>query len=224
MTTGDLLRAVIVRWYVTLAGLVLTAVGVVAVHSAPEVYETQVDVHFLTRPGFVRDATNNPDNDLVAVAGLVEREVRADDRLEPAAADVPLAGLGVTDGSMIVLPNEDGQFDFTFRQPVLRVKAVGTTAEEAGAWRDERVAEIRGVLDRLQSEDGIEARERIRTRLVPAVPPVGTVSNSPDRAAAVSGILGLGLTGLAAVILDRLMLRHRPRRRDEAGSGRATTS
>lgn len=231
MTTGDLLRAMVVRWYITLVGVLLTALAVLAVRGTPGVYETSVDVQFLPPSTFVRTANNNPDNDLVAMAGLVEAELNRDgERLQPASPDVPLSGMGVRTGTMVVLPNEDGQFDFTFREPLLRVKAVGASAEQAEDLRDQRVREIRDVLERLQVNDGVPARDRMGTRLVPAVPPVAAVGGATDRAAAVTGMLGLLLTGAACVLGDRFLVSHRWRarsrwrRRAREGSGRATTS
>jgi hypothetical protein len=225
MTTGDLLHALVVRWYVTLVGLVLTAFGVLAMHSATPVFETQVDVQFLAPSNFKQVGEKDPANDLVAMAGLVERETkRSGDRLEPASADVPLSGLGVTEGTLVVLPNRDGQFDYSFNQPVLRVKAVGPTAARAAGLRDERVADIVDALTRLQRAQGVPPEERIGTRLIPPVPPVGEVSGGRSRATAVLGLLGLVLTAVAAVAVDRLLVRHRLRRPERGGSGVATSA
>jgi len=231
MTTGDLLRAMVVRWYITLVGVLLTTMAVLTVRGTDGVYETQVDVQFLPPVGFVRTASNNPDNDLVAMAGLIEREMNLEgERLEPASPDVPLSGMGVRTGTMVVLPNEDGQFDFTFREPVLRVKAVGASAEQAEELREGRVREINEILARLQASDGVPPRERMDTRQVPAIPPVKLVGGSTDRAAAVTGLLGLLLTGMACVLVDRLLVSHRWgsrlrwRRNGREGSGPATTS
>jgi hypothetical protein len=224
MTTGDLIHTLVVRWYVTLGGLLLTAVAIAVVHSGGPAFETKVDVQFLPPSSFKQVGENSPDNDLVAMAGLVARETRlSNDRLEPAWADAPLSGLGVTEGTMVVLPNQDGQFDFSFDDPVLRVKAVGPSPERAADLRDERVADIEETLARLQEADGIAPRDRIATRLIPPVPPVGDVSGPRNRALALIGLLGLGLTACLAVASDRVLLRHRHQRLEQKGSGVATS-
>jgi hypothetical protein len=225
MTTGDLIHVLVVRWYVTLSGLVVTAVGILVLASGTPVFETQVDVQFLAPSSFEQVGENDPANDLVAMAGLVERESElSDDRLEPAWADTPLSGLGVTEGTMVVLPNQDGQFDFSFSEPVLRVKAVGPSAARAVSLREERVADIRATLARLQEEEGIPPEDRIDTRLIPPVPPVGEVTGQRNRALALLGLLGMGVTAAAAVAFDRVLVRHRLRRPERRGSGAATNA
>jgi hypothetical protein len=223
MTTGDLIHVLVVRWYVTLVGLIVTAGGGLLLLGADPVFETKVDVQFLAPSSFEQTADNDPANDLVAMAGLVERETRVgNDRLAPAWDDAPLSGLGLTEGSMVVLPNQDGQFDYSFSVPVLRVKAVGPTAERAESLRDERVADIEQTLERIQA--GLPPDQRITTRLIPPVPPVGEVSGHQDRALALFALLGMVLTAVVAVAVDRVMVRHRLGRLERTGSGVATNA
>lgn len=225
MTTSDVLRALIERWYILIAGICVTMVAVLWLQASAGLYQMQVDVQFLPPPSFVRDATNNPENDLVALAGLIERQVDPqDERLEPALADAPLAGLGVTTGTMVVLPNEDGQFDYAFRQPLLRVKTVGRSPEEASTLLYQRVTMIEQALDAVQAKDGVVPRNRIGSRLVPAIPPVQVAAGSVPIATAVASLLGLGLTCVACVFADRFLVKHRPRRGGGAPSSRATAS
>ena len=224
MTTGDLFRAVVSRWYVALAGLLLTVLAVWLVQSRGGVYQTRVDVQFLPPPNITRTAVNNPDNDLVAIAGLVEREIERDPHeQQPASDDVPLAGMGVREGTMVMLPNSDGQFGYYFPDPVLRVQAVGESAGSAASSRAATVRTIRAALVRVQDKQHIAPERRVRTRLVPRVPPVIYEPGSPRRAGAVTGLLGLALTLVACVHGDRL-LTHRRRSRPAAGSVRATTA
>lgn len=225
MTTGDLIHVLVVRWYVTLGGLILTAVGGLVLHSGAPVFETRVDVQLLAPSSFEQAGDNNPANDLVAMAGLVERETRlSNERLAPAWPDAPLSGLGLAEGSMVVLPNEGGQFDFSFDVPVLRVKAVGPSAARAASLRDDRVADIEQTLARLQEADRIPPEDRITTRLIPPVPPVGEVSGHRDRALALFALLGLGLTAVAAAAVDRVVVRHRLGKLGPTGSGVATNA
>lgn len=225
MTTGDLIRVLVVRWYATLGGLFLTAVVGLVLHSADPVFETKVDVQFLAPSSFEQTGDNNPANDLVAVAGLVDRETRlGNDRLAPAWPDTPLSGLGLAEGSMVLLPNRDGQFDFSFDVPVLRVKAVGPSAARAASLRDARVADIEETLARLQEAERIPPEDRITTRLIPPVPPVGEVSGHRDRALALVALLGMGLTAVAAAAVDRLAVRHRLGRLETRGSDVATNA
>lgn len=228
MTTGDLFRTLLRRWYVVVIGLLATFAGAVAVHGQEGVYTTRVDVQLIPPPtdtSLAETRLVDPNDALIALAGLIERELGDDevDRREPVSPDTGLVDIGVVDGTLISLPNSGGQWGNMFNQPVLRVQAVAPTAEEAADRRNQAVASVRDVLERLQDQDGVAPRFRVASRLVPASPPVRYAAGHPTRATAVTGLIGLGLTCGAAVAMDRLM-RHRSHRRARARVEPATTT
>ncbi|MBD8870479.1 hypothetical protein [Nocardioides donggukensis] len=208
MTTGDVVRAMVSRWYVTAGGLLATAAVVLLLQGAPGAYTTTVDVQFLAPRGPTAQP-GNPRADLIALAGLVEREVGSGVQREtPVSPDVGLAGLGVTEGTMVFVPNSGGQWNYFFDDPVVRVQAVAPSDGRAAELRDAAVTRVRSTLEDLQVADGVPAASRVGTRLVPARPPVLLEQGSALRAMAVTALLGAALTCLAAVLFDRFM-RHR---------------
>lgn len=225
MTTGDLVRALLACWYVVLAGVLLTCAVAYLVHGRTGVYQTVVDVQFLppSHPTVTRN--DNPNDDLVALAGLVEREVGVDSgREEPVSPDVTLADMGVREGVAVVLPNAGGQWNYFFAQPKLRVQAVAGSPEEAERLRDDTVGRIRATLHRIQVDDGAAPANHVVTRQVPGRAPVTYAAGSPSRAGAVTLLVGGFLTCVAAVHVDRLLTRRRRRREssDVPGSVPAT--
>lgn len=211
MTTSDLLSLVLRRWYAVLAGVALTVVVAMLVLGRGGVYESQVDVRLLPPAKAATSGVGNPNTDLVALAGLVERRVnggRHDDR--SVSAEVPLSGLGVRSGTRVLLPNLGGQWNHYFPDPVLRVQAVGPTPAAAADLLEERVVEINRVLEQLQADAAVPPRSRVGTRQVPDAPQVVYRSGSKKAAVAAVGVLGLALTLSLTVIADAL-LSHRRR-------------
>jgi hypothetical protein len=145
---------------------------------------------------------------------MIEREVGDDvQREEPVSPKATLSGLGVREGTMITLPNSGGQWNYFFDDPLLRVQAVATSEEGAVKRRDDAVEAIVSTLREIQVADGVPARNRVTTRLVPRLARVTYEGGHPDRAAAVAGLIGLAVTCAAAVRVDQFMRRraHPPR-------------
>ncbi len=208
MTTSDVLAAVRRRWRWSLVGAVCTILAIALVHARPGVYETQVDVMFLAPAGTDANAMISSTDSLVDMAGLVERKLNQGRALPATASpDVPLSGRGVRHGSLVLLPNDGGQWDYHFTRPALVVQAVGTNAREAVRDRDLAVARIRDTLVRLQDRDGVAASDMIRTRVVP--PATAVTYSAGDRPAAVAatGALGAAVSLVLLVQLDRRLLR-----------------
>ena len=219
MTLGDLIRTLWRRWYVTLAGVLMTAAVVLALLAHPGVYSSQVDVQLIppTQPGATRSPS--PAGSLIALAGMIERRVGDDvDREEPVSPKASLSGLGVREGTMVTLPNSGGQWNYFFDSPLLRVQVVASSEADANRRRDRAVREIIRTLRHLQVADGVPVRQRVTTRLVPTRARVTYEGGSPDRAAAVTVLIGLAVTCAAAIRVDRFRRRraHPPRsERDE---------
>lgn len=203
MTTGDVLRAMLTRWYATLICFALTAVIVLWVHSQPGVYTTQVDVQLVPPQEPITGVTKD---DLIALAGVVEREIGdGTDREEPTSSEVTLAGLGVVEGISVTLPNSGGQWSHFFNHPLLRVQAVSRSADRAAEHREGAVARITAVLERIQVDSGALPGSLATVRLVPAQPQVAYEDGRKLRAMATTGLLGMALSLTAVVLVDRFM-------------------
>jgi hypothetical protein len=214
MTLGNVLHILRARWPLTAAGLLLTVVAVAVLSARSGVYTTSVDVQLIPPEHVGTGISPSPETSLIALAGLVEREVGDEvQRTEPVSPDATLAGLGVDRGTLVTLPNYGGQWNYFFEVPVLRVQAVAPTAAEATQRRNAAVAEIAATLRSIQADDGVPADNRATTRLVPRMPPVTDQRGSVPRAALAAGLLGLALTVAAVVGVDQLRHRRgRPRR------------
>jgi hypothetical protein len=212
VTTYGVFRALARRWYVLLLGIAATAYVASALLSRPGVYFVSGEV-YLTAPASARvDGIGDSSASLIAMAGLVEREVNADANVEePVSPDVTLLGMGVRHGTQVTLPNSGGQWNYYFTRPVLLVQAVAGTSEEAQRLYDGLVAKVVDTLGEDQVADGIAEDSRVTTRLVPRTSVVEYADGYPSRAAAVVALLGLAATVVVSVLLDHVLIR-RPRR------------
>jgi hypothetical protein len=208
MTLGNVLQTLRSRWYLTASGLLLTLVAVLALSARSGVYYTSVDVQLIPPEHMTVTGSPSPTDSLVALAGMVQRQVGDDTgRTEPVSPDATLTGLGVTDGTLVTLPNSGGQWNYFFDVPLLHVEAAAPTAEEAAHRRDAAVARIVTELRRVQAADGVLPLSQVTTRLVPRRAPVARERGSEARAALAAGLLGVALTCIGTVQADRL--RHR---------------
>lgn len=226
MTTYDVIAAARRRWYVLALCLMLAAGLAYTLKGRPGVYMMDVEAYFVAPPG--RTAANQPppppniggsDAGLISLAGLVERHVNAGVDVEtPVSPDVTIVGLGVRHGTLVTLPNAGGQWNYNFTRPMLKVQAAGPTSAEVERLYSAVIEEIYTTLDRLQAEDGVPESRRVTLRLVPEQPTVSYQSGFPTRAAFVAEVLGLALSLLACVLVDRLILSRRARRRARSSS------
>ncbi len=130
MAVWDLLVASARRWYVVLAGLVLTVGVLLLVHQTPGVYATQTNVVFLAPvTPHTPNTISSPTSGVISTAGLVERIVNKGVEKSPTSGSVALAGQGVDDGYSVELPNAGGQWASNFNRPVLQVQVTGPSAE-----------------------------------------------------------------------------------------------
>ena len=141
---------------------------------------------------------------MVATAGLVERLVN-EGAQPPATSDmVTLLGRGVRDGTSVVLPDSGGQWAQNFDRPVLVVEVTGPSADDVAARLSAAVGEVEWTLERIQVEEGVRPRDRITTSMVPAEPRVRVEQGHRGAALGMTLLLGLLLTAVSAVSVDRL--------------------
>jgi hypothetical protein len=218
VTTGDLLGIMRRRWYVVLGGLLVTLVLANLVVSRPGVYTTRVDVMLLPTASVETEAGGSTlvssSEDLIAIAGLVERLVNAHREGSAATSqDVTLVGTGIRNGTLIKLPNSGGQWDYNFTSPMLSVQVAAPTAAEVLQRRTDAIADINRTLRELQLKEGAEPDEMMTTQVVARDAAVVYEIGHPKRAAVGVLAIGAALTVALAVALDHLLNRRHRRRR-----------
>ncbi|TFD57448.1 hypothetical protein E3T43_08095 [Cryobacterium sp. Hh7] len=207
MTTRSLMQILARRWYVVIVVLMLTGL-VYFTLARPGSYSSQVQVVFVA-PG---DVALAPFNDqrretLVSFAAAIESEMnngRPTDRLAELA---PLFGAGVDQGYQVLLPNRGGQWQYSFPDPVLTVRAVGPSPEWVITTVDGLVTRIDALVTDRQQNSGVAVVDFIHTEQVPndtAVDYFGSSTSARTRALVSLLLVGLALSSFLAVMFDRL--------------------
>jgi hypothetical protein len=118
VTSTDVMRMLLRRWYVVGAGIAITLAVMVSVYQRPGVFSARTDVVFLAPESSV-----NPNklavtsNTLIATAGVVEEKInRGHNPILPVSPDVPLVAQGVTDGWQVFVPNYGGQWAVNYER------------------------------------------------------------------------------------------------------------
>ncbi|MHB1063945.1 MAG: hypothetical protein ACYC1Z_05525 [Georgenia sp.] len=203
MTVYELFTCLIRRWYVVLVGLALTAGVVLGIRVLPGVWFGQVNVVFLVPTEGKFNPLSVTTQSLVSTAGAVARAVAGPDaRYQATAEGVTLLDEGVVHGHSVRLPNAGGQWDYRFDDPILDVQAAGATRVEAEAEMTKALAQVEAALSGLEDRAGVPGPDRILTRLNPAEPTYRYDDGSRMRAVGAAGLIGVILTGAAAVVID----------------------
>lgn len=210
MSVWDILCAAGRRWYVVIAGLLLTLGALYGIHQAPGVYSTQTNVLLLAplTPNSP-NTISSPTSGVISMAGLVERIVNRGVEKSPTSGAVSLTGQGVVDGHSIELPNSGGQWASNFNRPVLQVQVAGPDPAAVRTQLAKLVEQIRSTTRELQQSDGVGLSMLITTQSSPAEPVVSFQQGHRKIGLAVTGLLGVVLTGLAVVAVDALVRRRR---------------
>ena len=211
MALRNLVAVIVKRWYVLLIGIACTFLTVGLFSSAPGVYSTQVDVVFLppTYPQRGNPLEGRSDS-LIYFAAIIEREVNMAPNDVRSSGSTTLYGSGIRSGHQVILPDGGGQWQTSFGRQVLSVEVVDPSEEKVREMLDEQLARIRETVQKIQDDQGVVPRDQIRTALAPPEPVVTYVGGSPTRAAIGILLLGLTVSFLMTVIVDRLLARFVP--------------
>jgi hypothetical protein len=209
VTTAELVRTLLRRWYLTAAGALLTcAVLWVAVQQAP-VYFSQVDV-VLVPPAEARLTNTLRDGPylLAPLAGLVVADLNEGaDVPVTATADTTLYGEGVEEGDRVRLRNRGTQWRPVYDTGVIDVQVVGADPDGVRQRVLDLVAGLDDVLVARQVDAAVPPDLRVTLESSPSAPVVQQVGPSRSRAAGSIAALGAVLTFLAVVALDRIVAR-----------------
>lgn len=200
MPTSGLSAALRRRWYVVVAGLLVTACcGLLARQLVPVGYEARALVVLLPPVSLVGTG-GNPYlalGGLDAAAAVAARAVLTDETVAAVARVSPGASFGVDP-------------DLSTAGPVLLVLVEGETAAGTLAAVEVLLAALPKRLRDLQDQTGAPPETLITTTLVTKDAQATTVVKPQVRAFLVVGAGGAAATLLAAAALDGLLLRRRP--------------
>ena len=201
------------RWYVVAAVGALTVWAALALAGSSAIYWSRVEVVFLAPP--TADNANNlrvPSENLIDFAALIERSINGNvEATRFSSESATLYGAGVRSGSRIELVNDGGQWTTSFRQPVLRIEAVGGSADGVRAEVSRQVEAIEDAVDTAQREAGVPSRELVTTLQSPTPTSVSEIRISRMRMFAGVGLIGVIVAGVSAIGVDRLMQRRHAR-------------
>lgn len=215
MTSSQLLGILRNRWYVVVVGIALTMFCLLAVRAQTGVYSAGVEVRFLI-PQTARYPNNIQTSSAgaVAMAGLVETALNGtNDAPAAASSGVTMPGQGIERGSSITLPDSGGQWAHNFSRPVLLVEAVGPTAPWVQREIGRQVHRINRELALRQTTDGVRGSDWITTSVTPTAPDVYYLAGHHKYALTATAALGLWLTMLSALAVDRARTVAQRRRR-----------
>ncbi|MFC7724017.1 hypothetical protein ACFQW6_02790 [Nocardioides sp. GCM10028917] len=205
MTTRDLIRAMLQRWYVMVLGAVISLGFVYVSTHQPTVYWTQFNVVLLgpTDPEFP-NYLEDPHLTLHPMVGLVADHVNGGARsMMTASTDTSMVGQGIQSGIQVRVPNLGSQHRGDFSANYLDIQVAGPTPE--GVTADARIAVemVEASLDSMQDDLGIEPRSRIRSIASTSDATIYPVRGNRVRAAAASGVSGAAMTVVLVCWLER---------------------
>jgi hypothetical protein len=208
MTTRDLLQIIARRWYVVVVVLTLTGLMYVTLARAESAYSSEVQVVFVA-PGDIAFA---PFNDrrretLVSFTAAIESELNNGYPTDRLAERAPLFGAGVDQGYQVFLPNRGGQWEYSFPDPQLTVRAVGPNPQWVTATVDGLVTRINTLVTERQRGSGVAVVDTILIERVPdetVVHYVGSSIGARTRALVALLLVGLAVSAILAVTVDRI--------------------
>lgn len=155
------------RWYVVLVFALLTADAMLLTTQSDSIYWARAEVNFVApKVGGSLTRDLGPSESLVPFAAAVEREVVG---ATPAAtftlSSAPLHASGLRSGASVRLADEGGQWQRSFKDPILIVEVVDPDQATAQAALVAQVAGIERSSQDMQEARGIPLDERISTDL-----------------------------------------------------------
>jgi hypothetical protein len=193
-----------------IAGLALTGLALFYVHGIHPIYYAQVNYQLLAPSGewwinVYQDVTPS----LISTAGVLSRTVTDHRRAQPVSQSVTLLGQGINHGYSVRLPNFGGQWALNFTRPVLNVEVSAGSEEEARQDLNALLKRMDDNLLQMQSHYGAPRRVLITSQLSPRDPQIYRTTGSSSRALGMTMIIGVGLTIVGSVLLDRRRARRR---------------
>lgn len=206
MDLGEALRALLRRWLILLAGLLLTGGAAAWVYlETPVSYQSSGQVLVLLPPNANSpEVATNPFLYLPNGLNVLARVVA----VSPTTPQFRRSMIESGFRSQYELTVETGGSMVTF-------SAEGTDPENVVATRDELMRRFSTELDQVQDEEGAPDRQRAHTRQLSMSDQATPMAGDRLRAVAMVGAAGVVLTLILTLVLDRWLLR-RARRKHAA--------
>lgn len=201
MANWRMVRTLLRRWPIVVAGLVLTVAAAQGVARPDTVYFSRTELAFLAPASSAYpNALRTTSGALIVSAGVIARRVSGPGKvLKFASPDVTLVGQGIRDGWSLRSPDSGGQWASNFATQVLALEVVGPSISDVERQRSALIERVQKELSGLQVSWGVAAVNRISVIEVPERAVLYPVSGDRRRAVGVVGLLGLGATIYAAL-------------------------
>lgn len=208
MTVRDVLTVVLRRWYLMVAGALLSLAGLYQATHVPPVYYTQYYVVVLAPQSSVFPNTfEDPAYGMAPMAGLIASDYNKGKRQGLlGSADTLLHGEGVREGSRVHLSNDGSQWEPMYGRPNIDVQVVGPKPEEVAAKAKQIGLDLVALLEKRQVEMGIVPTMRMTTVLSSSDPIISQAGGSRSRAALAVTAAGALSTTIFTIQFDRWRL------------------
>lgn len=221
MTVGVLARIMMRRWVIVIVGLFLTGLFCSVLVNAERTYWASVDLVFVQPgEGSVVNVSDAVVPSLINFAGIVQRRVNHEGTsVELPSSNSSLYGSGVRRGYSITLPNSGTQWAVSYSRPILAVQVVDGSPNEVRRTLNHVLNRVESVSRDLQAAHGVPAEELIfidRSPETPEIVDLGSTKLGRTKGIIALSMVGLSLTALSALEIDRAVLR---RRRSGAARG-----
>lgn len=212
MTLAETLAALLRRWYVPAAVLLIAAVAFLGWHRTGGTWEATPVVTFLRPGAHVLTPDNGlKDDSIIAFASATAQEVNEGHPPERFAADdAPLYGAGLRTGVRVSVPSVGGQWTTSLSDAEIVIQIVGTDRAWVTQTQTTLLAKVDRISEAAQLRSGTAPSDRITTSVMPLSTQISRVQSGTKTTAL--ALLALGLAGLLvggwlAIRLDVLLRR-----------------
>jgi hypothetical protein len=209
MTSDDVAQAVLRRWWVLLIALGVTVLLMRALAPAPPVYWARYDLNLVApdRSGEVYSRISAPPS-VTALAGVLEVLLGGNDMGPQAATQtVPIFGLHNRTGVQVLAKDRGFQWSRDY-VAALAVQIAAPTADEVDRQAAALLDRARATLATVQDQYGVPRASQV-TLEEPSAIEIVRVYPAGTRAMVGLALLGVGLSLILTVTVDRLLLRRR---------------
>lgn len=222
MTSRELLRLMLKRWYVILLGGAITLAVIWPVVHRPGVYWTQFSVMLLPPTyEYFPNQLENPQYSLAALAGVIVTDLNGQHQpLLTASSDTTLFGEGQRSGTQVRLPNQGNQWTPLYLSSSIDVQVVDSDPETVELKAQQTTAELSDLLSKRQDALGVMSTMKATMIASPTDPSVYYISGSRFRAAGAVGFVGMLLTIAPVYWLERWQVRRRSKATSRATNAR----
>jgi len=212
MLIGEFLRTALRRWYVVVVGAAVTLAALLLLTDRPSLYTSRVTLTVISpAPPGGSSSLQQPVPAVIASTAVMRVNGHPHE-LRASQADTLLVGRTQQVGDDVRLQHFGNQWTATALYPTIIVEAVDVTAEAVQERIEDRVADVQEAMTGLEDDLDVPRSQRVSLSQSPPVAPASFIPTSRPRAAAGTGMVGVGLTCWAVFGVDAWMRRRRERR------------